>query len=81
MSSADNEWLASVGSIEPVTQNMWVFNDETKKMESRKITYVSELRLDCAVALCRLNCAPMTNAFIVYGRFYIYLGAWPLQDI
>jgi hypothetical protein len=30
-----------VGSIEPVTQPMWVFDDKSKKMELRKITYVS----------------------------------------
>ncbi|KAF1329649.1 DNA topoisomerase 2, partial [Globisporangium splendens] len=32
-----------VGSIEPVTQNMWVFDDEKKKMEMRKITFVPGL--------------------------------------
>ncbi|TXT08989.1 hypothetical protein VHUM_02463 [Vanrija humicola] len=29
-----------IGSIEPVTQPMWVFNSETKMMENRPITYV-----------------------------------------
>ncbi|GLE00849.1 hypothetical protein PINS_up009646 [Pythium insidiosum] len=32
-----------VGSIEPVTQMMWVFDDESKKMEQRKITFVPGL--------------------------------------
>ncbi|KAJ0411824.1 hypothetical protein ATCC90586_002977 [Pythium insidiosum] len=32
-----------VGSIEPVTQMMWVFDDDSKKMEQRKITFVPGL--------------------------------------
>lgn len=65
-----------VGSIEPVTQSMWVFNDETKKMESRKITYVS-----ATFGLCCCIVRPRSTHYIVYGQFNIYLGAWSLQDL
>lgn len=47
--------FATVGSIEPVTQSMWVFDDETKKMEQRKITYV-RTSLQCHVCLSTYGC-------------------------
>ena len=35
--------LHTVGSVEKVTQPMWVYNDDTEKLEKRDITYVPAL--------------------------------------
>ena len=35
--------LCVVGSIEPVTQTMWVYDDEEKRMKQREISYVPGL--------------------------------------